>query len=158
MTALLSRSSSSRCRSTTSPKCRVRNPGTVRCMSMYSSIAASTASHHLCEVAVGDPGREPLHVRLDVAHGQRLHDRPLVREELVDRADRDPGALGQQGGGQAVVPDLVHQLGARVQHPVHPGQAAPLHRHPPQRPDRRRAACVTTDSTPYRHASTAIVS
>src|SRR5207302_1674563 len=45
ITVLLSRSSSSRCTSTTSPKCRVRNPGVLRCMSMYSSMAASTTSH-----------------------------------------------------------------------------------------------------------------
>src|SRR5256886_7284751 len=45
MIVLLSRSSSSRCTSTTSPKCSVRNPGTSRCIAMYSSIAASTTSH-----------------------------------------------------------------------------------------------------------------
>src|SRR5947209_8451909 len=45
MIVLLSRSASSRCTSTTSPKCSVRNPGTSRCIAMYSSMAASTTSH-----------------------------------------------------------------------------------------------------------------
>ena len=58
-------------------------------------------------------GREALHVRVEVAQGQRLDDRPLVREELVDRADGDPGPLGEQGRGQPVVADLVDRARRR---------------------------------------------
>src|SRR5256714_3485267 len=54
MIVLLSRSASSRCTSTTSPKCSVRNPGTSRCIEMYSSNAASTMSHQCANSTVSD--------------------------------------------------------------------------------------------------------
>jgi len=113
-------------------------------MAMYSSIAGAPP---VGGVVLLDAGGEPVQVGLQVAQRQGLHDRPLVREELVYRADRHPGALGEQSGGESVVPDLVHQLGTCVEHPVHPGNAAPLHRHPAQRPGER--LCSHVRSFPF---------
>jgi hypothetical protein len=65
---------------------------------------------------------------LEVALGQLLHDGPLVGEELVQRTHGDPGPLGDQRGGHAVVAELVDQRRARVQHLFHAPGAAPLDR------------------------------
>ena len=64
---------------------------------------ASTASHHwqIRRRRCGPASR--CDVGLDVAQVERLHDGPLVGEELVDRADRHAGPLGQQRRRQTVV-------------------------------------------------------
>ena len=101
---------------------------------MYSSIAASTPSHQWANVSLAKRADSRCRYASMLRMRQRLHDGPLVREELVDRADGDLGPLGEQGRGQALVPDLIDELGAGVEHALDPGNASALHRDPPQRP------------------------
>jgi hypothetical protein len=98
---------------------------------MNSSIAASTASHHLSR----PPSEMRAESRSRYASTLRIVSACTIArlsgKELIDRTDRHLGPLGQQGRGQAVVAHLVDQLGTGVEHPVHPGQAATLYRHAP---------------------------
>src|SRR5690606_8655856 len=72
-------------------------------------------------------GRHGADAAVPVAQRQFLHDRALVGEELVERADRDPGPFGGERARQSAVAHLVDELGAGFQQPLHALRAALLH-------------------------------